>query len=331
MTMQGNLKIITREELPVLAADVGGSKIMTAIFSGTGEMKSKRITPTAADEGVGAVIERLSGAVSRHLEENDLKPAELTGISIAVAGGVDIQKGVVVTSSPNLTGWYDVPLREEIQGRFGVPVTVLNDASAAALGEQRFGAGEGKRNLVLLTLGTGIGGGIIIEGMLYQGASGGAGELGHMTVDESGPACGCGNTGCLEMYASGRAIAREAVKRIKSGEKSVLTGNITAEEVAAAAENGDSLAREVIARVGHYLGVGLVSIVNIFNPEMIVIGGGMAETGEILLGPARDLVRERAYGISAGVVEIVTAKLGNEAGVYGAAAYARENIIRRTA
>ena len=177
----------------------------------------------------------------------------------------------------------------------------------------------------------GIGGGIIIEGKLYQGVSGAAGEPGHMTVDESGPACGCGNTGCLEMLASGRAIARETIERINAGEKSVLTGNITAEKVVNAAKEGDALAKEVIARAGHYLGVGLVNTVNIFNPEMIVIGGGMAEIGEMLLGPARELVNKRAFGISARAVEIVTAKLGNEAGVYGAAVYARDKIIRRTA
>ena len=314
-----------------MAVDIGGSKILTAVFSERGEMESKKITPTEADEGVAAVIERLSGAISGHLEDVNLKPSWLAAISIACAGGIDTERGVVVTPTPNLPDWYDVPLRERIEESFRVPVTVLNDASAAALGEQRYGVGKGKKNLVLLTLGTGIGGGIIIEGKLYQGVSGAAGEPGHMTVDESGPVCGCGNTGCLEMLASGRAIARETIERINAGEKSVLTGNITAEKVADAAKEGDALAKEVIARAGHYLGVGLVNIVNIFNPEMIVIGGGMAEIGEMLLGPARELVNKRAFGISARAVEIVTAKLGNEAGVYGAAAYAREKIIRRTA
>ena len=314
-----------------MAVDIGGSKILTAVFSERGEMESKKITPTEADEGVAAVIERLSGAISGHLEDVNLKPSWLAAISIACAGGIDTERGVVVTPTPNLPDWYDVPLRERIEESFRVPVTVLNDASAAALGEQRYGVGKGKKNLVLLTLGTGIGGGIIIEGKLYQGVSGAAGEPGHMTVDESGPVCGCGNTGCLEMLASGRAIAREALKRIDAGEKSVLTGDITAEKVGDAAKEGDALAKEVIARAGHYLGVGLVNIVNIFNPEMIVIGGGMAEIGEMLLGPARELVNKRAFGISARAVEIVTAKLGNEAGVYGAAVYARDKIIRRTA
>ena len=326
--MQDDLK--ANKGLPVLAVDIGGSKILTAIFSESGEMKSRKVTPTEADEGVAAVIQRLNRAISEHLEEDNIEAAGLAGIGIACAGGIDTERGVVVTPSPNLPDWYNVPLREEIEKRFGAPTAVLNDANAAALGEQRFGAGRGKKHLVLLTLGTGIGGGIVIDGKLYQGVCGAAGELGHMTVDESGPACGCGNTGCLEMLASGRAIAREAARRINAGEKSLLTGDITAEKVAIAAKEGDTLAKEVIGGAAHYLGVGLVNIVNIFSPEMIVLGGGMAEIGEILLGPAKELVKKRAFGISARAVEIVTAQLGNEAGVYGAAAYARESIIRRT-
>ena len=328
----------TQGESPVLAVDIGGSKILTAIFSGNGGMQSRNITPTMAGEGVTAVIERLCLAIDRHLQKDNLEPSNLTGISIACAGGIDYERGVVVTPSPNLPDWHDVPLREIIEARFGVTTDVLNDASGAALGEQRYGAGKGVKNLVLVTLGTGIGGGIIIDGQLYQGVSGGAGELGHMTVDESGPVCGCGNTGCLEMFASGKAIAREAVRRITAGEKSLLikmvdnkVENITAEKVAAAARDGDPLAREVLSRASRYLGIGMVNIVNIFNPEMIVMGGGMAAMGSLLLDPAREMVMKRAYGISAQAVSIVTARLGNEAGVYGAAAYAREQKIRRTA
>ena len=317
----------------VLAADIGGSKILTAVFSDDGEIMSRKTAPTKAGEGVEAVINRLCEAIGNHLEENNLKATDLSGIGIACAGGVNPESGVVVTPSPNLPGWYNVPLGEIIEKRFGVSACVLNDASAATLGEQRSGAGIDVENLVLVALGTGIGGGIIIDGKLYQGAAGSAGEIGHMTVDENGPDCDCGNTGCLEVLASGKAIAREAVKRIENGEKSSLTDieNITAEDVAAAAKSGDALAGDVFARASHYLGVGLVNIVNIFNPEMIIIGGGLAETGDLLLGLARDIVDERAFGISARSVRIVPAKLGNEAGVYGAAVYVIENIVRRTA
>jgi len=330
--------VTAQYELPVLTADIGGSKILTAIFTGNGEIQSRNIIQTGADEGVEAVIERLVRAIGRHLEDSNLEQSNLSGINIACAGGVDSERGVVVTPSPNLPGWHDVPLRDVIEARFGVTTTVLNDASAAALGEHRYGVGKGVNNLVFISLGTGIGGGIIVDGHLYQGASGAAGELGHMTIDANGPTCGCGNIGCLEMFASGKAIVREAIKRIRDGRKSSLTEvvdgkteDITVETIAAAAKGGDSLALEVLARASHYLGVGLVNMVNIFNPEMIIIGGGMADIGGLLLEPAREMVKKRAFGISARAVNIVTAGLGNEAGIYGAVAYAREQKIRRTA
>jgi len=330
--------VTAQYELPVLTADIGGSKILTAIFTGNGEIQSKYISQTGADEGVEAVIERIGRAIDRHLEDSNLEPSNLYGISIACAGGVDPERGVVVTPSPNLPGWHDVPLRDVIEARFGVTTTVLNDASAAALGEHRYGVGKGVNNLVFISLGTGIGGGIIVDGHLYQGASGAAGELGHMTIDANGPTCGCGNIGCLEMYVSGRAIAGDAINRVAGGEKSSLTEmvdgqieDITAELVAVAAKGGDSLALEVLARASRYLGVGLVNIVNIFNPEMIIIGGGIADIGGLLLEPAREMVKKRAFGISARALNIVTAGLGNEAGIYGAASYAREQKIRRTA
>jgi glucokinase len=321
--------MIEKNNAPVLAVDIGGTKILTALFSTDGSMLAKGVTPTLAQEGADAVIARLGSAIDNLMGENRIKPSQLGAISIACAGGIDSGRGVVVTASPNLPGWADVPLGDIIRGRFKVETCVVNDASAAALGEYRFGAGRGVKNLVLFTMGTGIGGGIIADSKLYLGAVGGAAELGHMTIDASGPKCGCGNTGCLEMLASGKAIARDAVKHINQGEKSSLIDmvegkleNINAEIIGRAARNGDRLARDVIARAAYYLGIGMVNVVNIFNPEMIVIGGGMAEMGDMLIEPGRRMVAERAFSISSRSVRIVTAQLGNEAGVHGAAALA---------
>jgi glucokinase len=319
---------------PVLAVDIGGTKILTALFSAGGKMLAKNTSPTMAKEGVSAVIERLISAIDTILIQNSIIPSQLDGIGIACAGGIDTGRGVVVTPSPNLPGWVDIPLAGIIRERFNIPTWLLNDASAAALGEHRSGAGVGVNNLVLLTLGTGIGGGIIADGKLYLGAVGAAGELGHMTIDAEGTACGCGNKGCLEMLASGTAVARDAVRRIRQGQqKTVLTdmvkGNIesiTAEMVGMAARKGDSLASDVIAQAAYYLGIGMVNIVNIFNPEMIVLGGGMAGLGDLLTEPGKRMVTERAFSISSRAVSIVTAQLGNEAGVYGAAAFALEKI-----
>jgi glucokinase len=323
---------------PILAVDIGGTKIMTALFSAEGKMLDKDVCPTLADEGVKPVIERLGSAIESLLNRNNLKASRLGGIGIACAGGIDSGRGVVVTPSPNMTGWSDIPLAEIIQKRFKVGTFVVNDASAAALGEHRSGAGRGANSLVLLTLGTGIGGGIIANGELYLGATGAAAEMGHMTIDDDGPKCGCGNTGCLEMLASGRAVERDAVKRISRGEKSSLsemaggkTENITAEMVGKAARNGDPLALGVLNQAAYYLGIGMVNVVNIFSPEMIVLGGGMAELGDLFIGPGKKMVADRAFPISSRIVRIVTAQLGNEAGVYGAAAFALDQSKRRTA
>lgn len=329
---------MTQIDSPVVAVDIGGTKIMTAVFSTDGQMLAKDVCPTLVEEGVNAVIERLASAIYTILNRNGVVASRLAGIGVACAGGIDSASGVVVTPSPNLPDWFDIPLQDIIKKRFNVDTFVLNDASSAALGEQRFGAGQGVKNLVLVTLGTGIGGGIIIDGNLYLGARGSAGELGHMTVDEGGPVCGCGNTGCLEVMASGRAVAREAVRRLSQGEKSSLTEitggkveNITTEQVAAAAAADDSLALDVLSRASHYLGVGLVNIVNVFNPEMIILGGGMAELESLYVEPAKKLVMERAFSISTKKLSIVTARLGNEAGVYGAAVYAIEQRTGRIA
>lgn len=315
----------SRQDAPVLAADIGGTKIITALVSADGRILARDTRPSLAAQGAGAVIGRLTDAMEDLLEKNDLKPSRLGGIGIACAGGIDTGRGVVVTPSPNMPGWADIPLGSIIGERFGKPAFVINDASAAALGEHRYGAGKGVADLVLLTVGTGIGGGIIINGELYLGAAGGAGEIGHTTVAD-GPDCGCGNRGCLEMLASGRAVARDARARLEKGEASVLSdmAGVTAEQVGAAARQGDSLAQSVIERAAYYLGIGLVNVTNIFNPEMIIIGGSLAALGDMLIEPGRRMVAERAFSISARAVRIVTAGLGNEAGVCGAAVFARE-------
>ncbi len=318
---------------PVVAVDIGGTKVLAAVVTPAGELHHQEVILTRPDQGVDAAVRRIGDLVQSVLDRAGLAVASLAGIGVACAGGIDTARGVIVTPSPHLPGWAGLPLRDRLRERFPVPAALLNDASAAALGEHRYGAGRGASHLVLLTLGTGIGGGIVTDGKLYLGACGAAGEIGHMTVAD-GPKCGCGNTGCLEMLASGTAIAREADRRLRDGEPSVLaamageTGTpLTAEMVAEAAAAGDALAKSVLERAAYYLGVGLVNLVNIFNPEVIVLGGGMAELDHVFVDPARELVAERAFGVSAAAVRIVKAELGNEAGVCGAAAYVRDTAV----
>jgi len=316
-------------ELPVLAIDLGGTKIAAALIAPDNRVMYKVHSPTLVSEGLQPVINRIFSTIDRLLSQGSTSTAQLYGIAIAAAGAIDTSKGLV-TSSPNLPGWLDVPLRDMVSQRYGVNTCLLNDASAAALAEHRLGAGKGTSNLIYITVSTGVGGGIIINGELYSGASGCAGEIGHMTIDVNGPECGCGNRGCLEVLASGKAIAAEAKRRIKEGEKSRLTDivsgdleAITAEKIALAAQDGDRLALEVISRAASYLGAGMVNLVNIFNPEMIIVGGGLSKMGDLLLKPAREIVRERAFPLCTGAVRIATAGLGDDGGVLGAAIYAR--------
>jgi len=319
---------VQKHRLPVLAIDIGGTKIFTAIISSEGQVIARERCPTLAGAGVQSVINRLFSTIDSLLSVNNIDLSRLNSISIAAAGAIDSERGMV-TSSPNLPGWRDIPLRDIVRERYQVSTFLLNDASAAALGEYRFGAGRGISNLIYLTVSTGIGGGIIINGKLYLGSCGSAGEIGHMTIDVNGPKGSCGNTGCLEMLASGTAIAREARSRINQGGKSSLVEmvagkmeDITAEKVGVAAQGGDSLALGVITEAATYLGVGMVNLVNIFNPEMIVVGGGVVKIGDLLLDTARRVVMERAFQVSAQAVRIVPAQLGDEAGVFGAAAFA---------
>ncbi|MBI4187471.1 MAG: ROK family protein [Chloroflexi bacterium] len=316
--------------MPVIAVDIGGTNIRVAIVSAAGQVVARESRPTLADEGPQAVIERILSAIAGLLDRGGLEPAQLDGISIAAAGAVDARRGVI-TASPNLPGWHDVPLQSVIREKFRADTFLTNDANAAALGEHRFGAGRGTSNLVYITVSTGIGGGIIIGGKLYSGSWGSAGEVGHMTIDADGPRCGCGNDGCLEALASGTAVAREAIARIRQGQASCLAdmvkgevANITAREVEQAARGGDSLASEVILRAATYLGIGVANLINIFDPEMIVIGGGMSRMGDMLFGPVRRTVSKRAYTAAAGAVRIIPSELGDDAGVIGAAVFAAE-------
>jgi len=321
---------IKEHGLPVLAIDLGGTKIITAIISDEGEVIAKEYCLTLADEGVESIIERILSAIDHILSLKSISSSQLDSISIAAAGVVNFNRGLI-TSSPNLPGWCDVPLRDIVKKKYRVDTFLINDANAAALGEHHSGAGKGVNSLIYLTVSTGIGGGIIINGRLYSGPCGSAGEIGHMTIDVNGPRCNCGNVGCLETLASGTAVAKEAIQRISQGEKSSLTEivegrieNITAEKVSIAAQGGDSLALEVITKAATCLGVGMVNLVNIFNPEMIIVGGGVAQMGDLLLEPARQVVRERAFQLPAQAVRIVPAQLGDNAGVLGAAIFARQ-------
>lgn len=323
-TMDGDAKP------PVLAVDIGGTKILAALVAPGGTVLARERRETGAKQGPETVNGRILEAIDSLLASSGMAPGDLYGISLAAAGAVDVRRRVV-SMSPSLPGWQDIPLGDIVEARFGSRTLLLNDASAAAVGEHRLGAGKGARNLVYVTASTGIGGGIIIDSCLYEGPSGSAGEIGHMVIDVDGRACSCGGVGCLETVASGAALAREARHRLEDGEASILAdlaggdpSAVSAELVGLAAGQGDALSLAAVRRAGRYLGAGLANVVNILNPEVIVVGGGLSRMGDLLLEPAREAVEELAFRLAVRSARIVAAELGDDAGVVGAAAVARD-------
>lgn len=316
----------------ILGVDLGGTKILTAVANSQGKMLSRDHSITPAQKGHKAVIQSILESAHRALGQADVAISDLIVIGVGAPGLLNPETGILFTS-PNLPGWRDVPLRDIMQERLGKKTFLINDANAAALGEFYFGAARGARNFIYITISTGIGGGIVIDGKIYSGAIGAAGEVGHMTIDDDGPICNCGNRGCWEMLASGTALAREARHRIEEGVRTSIleyadgdVEKVTAQVIQSAAEQGDSLAKELIGRTGYYVGVGLANLINIFNPELIVIGGGLSNIGDMLLKPAFKTAGERAYKEAFQAVRFASAELGRNSGVLGAAAFALQEM-----
>jgi glucokinase len=312
----------------IVGIDLGGTKISTALADDTGRIIAQDYRKTDAAGGLAAVIDQMLDAARRVMAQAEVKASGVLAVGIGAPGPVDFEAGVLV-APPNIPGLDRVPLKRMIEGELGVTTYVDNDANAAALAEHRFGAGRGTEHMIYVTVSTGIGGGLILDGRLYHGAFGMAGEIGHITVVPHGPLCGCGNRGCLEALASGTSIAREARERVARGVPTLMADlaggdleRITAKLVAEAANRGDAEARHILAEAMNCLGIGMATLVNLFNPELIVIGGGVTNIGEMLFGPVRHAIDRHAFRIPAQAVRVVRAELGDNAGVLGAVAVA---------
>ena len=301
--------------------DVGGTKIAAGVVTPEGRILKETRYPTPASPV------RLLDSIARAVLEVK-NGFEVDGVCLAVAGLVLAEENKVVFS-PNLHAVEDIPLKDKLEPRIGLPLTLENDANAATWGEFRFGAGSEVDHLVFVALGTGIGGGVISHRMLVRGAQGSAGELGHVTIQASGPRCACGNRGCLEALASGTAIRRRA-RELASEHPGSALGRLAAdrevlgEDVTRLAREGDGVAVAVLEEAGRWLGIGLAGFVNVFNPEVITVGGGVMAAGELILEAAREEVRLRARPPSRDLVQIREATLGPMSGVLGAAALARD-------
>ncbi len=285
--------------------------------------------PTDAREGPAAVVQRIVECAREALDDAGVTMDRIAGVGAMAAGPLDLARGVI-TTPPNLPGWRDVPLRDLLSAAFGVPVLLENDANAQGYGEYRFGAGRGARNLLFVTVSTGIGGGIVLDGRVYHGASGAAGEVGHVPLDPDGPPCGAGHPGDLEAMASGLAIAREAEAALRRGQCSVLRRlaaegrEVTAETVAEAASLGDADAAAIIQRAGRWLGMGLAGLVNVLNPDTLVLGGGLTNLGDAYLTPAREELQRRAFPQAFADLRVAVGSLGERAGALGAVALIAE-------
>jgi glucokinase len=311
-----------REGKFIVSVDLGGTQIRAALCEKDGKIISRTSTLTLAEEGKDAVIERIKESIQSVLPHDK---STVEAIGIVAPGPLDPWEGVII-EAPNLPGWKNVNLKEIIGEEFDLPVYVGNDANLAALAEYRFGAGKGASNLIYLTISTGIGGGIIIDHKLFLGAYGLAAEVGHMTLEADGPRCKCGNVGCLEALASGTAIAKRAVESILAGEKTMIIDlvggdleKITAKEVSEAAKADDPLAVRIFTRAGYYIGVGIVNLLHLFNPNYIVIGGSVAKAGSVLFYPIRVTMMERTMS-DRYWVPIKPAALGDDVGILGGVA-----------
>ncbi|MEO8286678.1 MAG: ROK family protein [Chloroflexota bacterium] len=319
----------------ILGIDVGGTKILGLRTDEYGTVLAQVNEPTRGDEGRDAVIDRIA-AIIRNLTP----PEGVDAIGIGMPGPLDPIKGEVF-DPPNLPGWESVPLRKELQDRLGnsVPIVLVNDANAAALAEFRFGAGSEKllgrkiKHLVYLTISTGVGGGVITDGKLLLGANGFATELGHIAIDAFGKRCNCGGIGCLEAMASGTAIAKEGAIVVISRRPSKISDlaegkpeNVTARLVVEAANQGDPIANEIMEQEGLLVGVGVVNCIHTFNPEVIVLGGGVTNAGDLLFKPVHATVESRVIPAYKGTFVILPAALKGESGALGAVAAALEEL-----
>ncbi|HVO76650.1 MAG TPA: ROK family protein, partial [Candidatus Bathyarchaeia archaeon] len=307
--------------------DIGGTDIKLGIVTEAGEIRESGKIPTEPAAGPEAAASR----VRRWLAGVASGAGRVVAAGVDCAGLIDGERGFL-HASPNMPGWKDVPLASIFAGELACPVVVENDANAAAYGEWARGAGRGMRDFVCLTLGTGVGGGIVVNGGLYRGASGFAGEIGHTVIVVDGPPCACGKRGCLEAFIGARAIVERALGMLHAagGTRPGWGPGLTVEEISGAASSGDAVAVAALAETGRYLGVALANVVHVLAPEAIAIGGGVSGAGDFILAPARATLRDSVLDQAMASVRIVPAELGNRASFIGVSllAFLRVNARR---
>lgn len=317
-----------------IGVDVGGTNIRAGVVDEVGHILGEARRPALAEAGLRAAIVRAIDGVAEACENAGFSIRDIRAIGLGVAGALRSREGICVFS-PNFADSRGVPILPPIREAFGLPAFMLNDVAVQTLGEHQFGAGRGYSQMVMITIGTGIGGGAIIDGDLRIGATEGFAEVGHMTILPDGPFCGCGNRGCWEALAARDAIVKRAVTKIQQGRKTTIAemvdyrlGSVTPALIAHSAEQGDEVAIEVLEETGYYLGIGIANLIQLYNPEVVVIGGGIAQAGRWLFDPILRTVRARAHMVPAATCRLLPSQLADDAGIIGASVLAAREMAR---
>ncbi len=305
--------------------DIGGTAIKYGLFDGSGKIIHKEQRPTMAEKGPMPLMHLITNIAERLLYFAAEEDLQVKYLGVGSPGAIDQRNGRVIGPSPNIPGWQGMEIGQTLKDRLNLPVLVDNDVNAMALAELKFGAAVGARSAICVTVGTGVGGAVIIDGKVWHGANWTGGEIGHMTINFDGPLCSCGNHGCIEAYCSSQAIIDRTKRKVKNGLTPILEDilegsldNLTVKKLFAALRKGDQVAAEVIRETARYLGIGLAGVANLLNPEIVVIGGGITEGGGGFVEAVAEEVRKHAFSSATEKLVVTRAALGNDAGFMGA-------------
>ncbi len=328
------LKLVP-EAMFVVGVDIGAAKMRSVVVDLEANVITGATHPTHPEEGKEKTLKKVMDIINEVVEQSGVNWDKIKGIGIGLSGIIDHKSGVCLFW-PDVEGWENVPLKEIVEDKFGLPVQIDDSARTMALAESWCGLAKEVENFIFINLGIGVGAAIFFHSQLYRGTGGTAGELGHMTIDENGPRCSCGNYGCLETLVSGPAIARRARKALKDGVISIMSKlaggkleNVTSEIVVEAAKRGDKLAFNLMEKTGEYLGIGIANAINIFNPQLVIIGAGVSKAGDLILDPLKRTVKKRALQVASSAVEIKISKLGDRSGALGAATLILKDVFQK--
>ncbi|MFZ5516098.1 MAG: ROK family protein [Candidatus Zhuqueibacterota bacterium] len=308
-----------------IGLDLGGTNLKYALGTRSGELIKKLSRPSMADRDQSTIFKNIYAGIEELLSEAAKQNETVTAIGVGSPGSIHFEKGQLIDSTPNIQSWTDAPIKKNIEARFNITTWADNDANVVALAEARVGAGKGYPNALFLTLGTGIGGGIILNHQLLRGAHHSAAEVGHVIVVFKGRPCNCGNRGCLEAYASAPAMVKRYRRKLKRTGVEYKIADLSTEYIFHKAAMNEDLAKQTIQEACEYLGVGIASIVNVIDPDIVIIGGGVSEAGPEFISCIENEVKKHAIKAIARKLKVIKASLGNDAGVVGAILLAAEN------